>query len=330
MRSMWGGAGHLELRDAIAGSDILAPTLILAGPGFGGQDITAEDAAAEVERQFAEGWDLVKLHWGPSAEVYEAVVETGNRLGMEISGHVPYAVDLDRALGSGQRTIEHLDGYVRALDGLGGPIEDDALRRIAVRTREAGVAMVPTMFAWRIVLRHFELSDLQSMPELVYMPHDVRDRWRDRYPRSFWTEVRSFLKSALGEERVDAIVSNRNRLLAIMDEEGVEILFGSDGMQSFAVPGFVVMREIREMQAAGMSNRRILESATIAMGRYLSDHDMIGQINPGARADLVLLSGDPIGDLATLSRPAGVMVRGHWFDRATLDSRLDEIAARHD
>ena len=38
-----------------------------------------------------------------------------------------------------------------------------------------------------------------------------------------------------------------------------------------------------------------------------------GVVAAGARADLLLLDGDPGGDLSTLLAPAGVMARGRWF-----------------
>lgn len=33
----------------------------------------------------------------------------------------------------------------------------------------------------------------------------------------------------------------------------------------------------------------------------------------GKRADLVLVAANPLVDLATLRRPAGVMIRGEWI-----------------
>jgi hypothetical protein len=47
------------------------------------------------------------------------------------------------------------------------------------------------------------------------------------------------------------------------------------------------------------------------------------------RADLVLLSTNPLDDVTTLARPAGVMTAGRWLDRAALDAGLAAIEARH-
>ena len=52
-----------------------------------------------------------------------------------------------------------------------------------------------------------------------------------------------------------------------------------------------------------------------------------GIVAPGARADLVLLDGDPLADIAAYRNIDGVMAAGAWFDRAALDERLAAITA---
>jgi imidazolonepropionase-like amidohydrolase len=86
---------------------------------------------------------------------------------------------------------------------------------------------------------------------------------------------------------------------------------------------------MRAMAESGLTNRRILESATAAPGAYFADSDSFGVIRPGARADMVLLAADPLQDLETLSHPEGVMLRGRWISAAEIDARLAEIAKRN-
>ena len=52
-----------------------------------------------------------------------------------------------------------------------------------------------------------------------------------------------------------------------------------------------------------------------------------GTVEAGARADLILLRGDPVRDLSVLRRPEVVIAAGRVFDRAALDRMLDEAAA---
>ena len=47
--------------------------------------------------------------------ILKAIAEAANRIGMPFAGHVSDDVGLARALEAGQATIDHLDGYMRAL-----------------------------------------------------------------------------------------------------------------------------------------------------------------------------------------------------------------------
>lgn len=331
-RGMWGGRDELALRQAIDDEERLAPALVLAGPGFGAWKGTPAEAAAEVGRQHAAGWDLIKVHWGPSAAVYDAVAASAKRLGMEFSGHVPRAVDVTRVLAAGQRTIEHLDGFLRAADGLGARLDDAALLRLAREVRDAGTIMVPTLFAWEVYLRHLDLETLDTMDELAYVPPEILETWRRRHPLSLAARAEAVARSWLGDEDLDIVIQNRRRLLQAMDRAGVEIMLGSDTMQPFVVPGFSILREMRAMVAAGLSSRRALEAATAAVGRYLGDHARLGRLGviaEGARADMVLFRGDPTIDLSVLDEPEGVVLRGRWIPGQVLAARLADIRRRH-
>jgi hypothetical protein len=46
------------------------------------------------------------------------------------------------------------------------------------------------------------------------------------------------------------------------------------------------------------------------------------------RADLVLLSADPLADIANVGRIDSVIQRGRLLDRAALDRMLSEVASR--
>ncbi|HEY0116704.1 MAG TPA: hypothetical protein VGB54_13390, partial [Allosphingosinicella sp.] len=52
-----------------------------------------------------------------------------------------------------------------------------------------------------------------------------------------------------------------------------------------------------------------------------------GTVEPGARADLILLRGDPSRDLSALRRLDSVIAAGRLYDRAALDRMLDAAAA---
>ncbi len=98
-----------------------------------------------------------------------------------------------------------------------------------------------------------------------------------------------------------------------------------------SVPGFAIHEELRRLNEAGLTPHEVLSLATAAPGAYLAsvvrEAGPFGTVEAGARADLLLLDADPLEDLATLRRPAGVMAAGAWFSAADLDAMLEAAAA---
>ncbi|UTW55761.1 amidohydrolase family protein [Kordiimonas sp. SCSIO 12610] len=323
VRGMLGSEGQLELRKQANSGEITAPTLYLAGPSFNGNSVTSpEQASAKVLKQVDESWDLLKVHPGLTLPEYQAMAKTANEAGIEFGGHIPDQVGLLNALSVSQRTIDHLDGYIPFVEGAHKLADDAKLVEAAKLTREARVGVVPTIALWKVLLRADNLDRLKALPELKYMPKATREGWINYYKQP---QNIAFLRGSAPEIRHQ----NRLKLLKVLSDEGVEILFGTDAPQVFSVPGFSIHNEMATMQEAGMTPQEILKSATLAVGNYFKTKDRFGQVRAGYRADLILLNGNPLTDLEYMKNPAGVVQRGHWLDRKTIDTELAAIEARY-
>lgn len=321
VRGMLGAEGQLALRARAAAGEIWSPTLYLAGPSFNARSVSSpEQAAAMVRQQAAEGWDLLKVHPGPTLAEYDAMADAAAEAGMRFGGHVPADVGLVHAIRRGQDTFDHVDGYVEALDGDQGPVDAAALADLVRQTREAGAAVVPTMALWEVLYGTADLDALAAYPELAYVSDDQVQRWTSAAQRS---------AAAADPVASRHVIDNRVRILAALHAGGAQILMGTDAPQLFSVPGFSLHRELPYLVEAGMTPYEILASGTTAVGAYFAASDTFGSIAPGHRADLVLLDADPLADAAHLQQIGGVMVRGRWMPRAEIDRRLAAIAERH-
>ena len=71
-----------------------------------------------------------------------------------------------------------------------------------------------------------------------------------------------------------------------------------------------------------MSSAEVIRAATLDSARFLAEAEApdFGRVVPGARADLLLVSGDPRQDLAALSRIREVIVGGVRLHRAPLQA----------
>ncbi|HEX6299354.1 MAG TPA: amidohydrolase family protein [Acidimicrobiia bacterium] len=90
-------------------------------------------------------------------------------------------------------------------------------------------------------------------------------------------------------------VQEAQRTLAAAIEAGVHIAMGWDG-----VPEAMAASELRLMVDAGMTTSQALTSATSTAAYALGLDGLIGTVEPGKLADLVVVGGDPLEDIGVL------------------------------
>jgi imidazolonepropionase-like amidohydrolase len=77
-------------------------------------------------------------------------------------------------------------------------------------------------------------------------------------------------------------------------------------------------REVELLTEAGLSPMEAIVAATRNGGVALRKEEELGTIEPGRRADLVLLSANPLEDVRNLRKIDRLMLDGEWIDRAAL------------
>src|SRR5262245_56226238 len=113
---MIGGPRDLRVREEVARGARLGPRIFTAGPSINGNSVPdARAGGRTVTEQRAAGYDLLKIYPGVPRAAFDEVARTARAEGIPFAGHIPADVGLVRALMSGIRTVEHLDGYVEAL-----------------------------------------------------------------------------------------------------------------------------------------------------------------------------------------------------------------------
>jgi imidazolonepropionase-like amidohydrolase len=326
IRGMNGTPFQFELRRRIGAGEILGPTLFAVAPPFSGGSIgTPDDERRKVREYKAAGYDVLKIYPGIPRETYDAIVATAREVGIPYSGHVPPEVGLRHAIASRQ-SVEHLDGYVEASRG-----DPAAIAELAHATREAGIWNTPTMDVWKTILGTRSTDELRRRPELVYLRPEVIDAWV-RQTAQFARGNGSFWRTALEQvgmrESPADIVALRDRILQALHRAGARLVLGADSPQVFSVPGFSLAHEMRAMVEAGVPTYAVLEAATRNPAAFFGREAEFGTVEPGKRADLILVEGNPLQDIRNVHRQAGVMVRGRWLPKEEIDRRLADIARR--
>jgi imidazolonepropionase-like amidohydrolase len=116
-------------------------------------------------------------------------------------------------------------------------------------------------------------------------------------------------------------------MVRIFDQEGVQMIAGSDvGGSGWEIPGFALHEEFDQLAAAGLTPLRILQMATINAAEFLGRTATIGTVEPGKDADIVLLSANPVENVAHLHNIAGVVRAGRYFSPERLTATIEAIA----
>ena len=112
--------------------------------------------------------------------------------------------------------------------------------------------------------------------------------------------ARDGLRLGLGAEsaaKVEQVRAAGLRSLEIFKIAGVKLAFGTDllgGSHDLQSEEFLIRAQVQ-------SNLEVLQSATLIGAELLGQADRLGEIAPGACADLLLVDGNPLDDLACLT-----------------------------
>lgn len=287
------GAGSIRnlectLRDEIAAGQTTGPRLVAAGTAVGsrgghgsafGLEASGHDGLAAATRQvIAGGADVVKVVSSEAA----MLTTTGMAPGAIVHGAPELTLDELRAVVStatdaGRRVMSHAqdsESVRRSADAGVTSVEHAWLSDEAAieRILEAGAWLVPTLV----------VTDVnRTLPGLTSVQRERQDLIEERHRRSTETAVRL----------------------------GVPLATGTDTGE-VGVTADMVWREIALLHDHGASAMASIQAATSSAARLLDLEATTGSIEAGKLADLVLVDGDPLRDLALLSRPIGVWQGG--------------------
>ncbi len=340
----------LPIVSAMRAEGAVAPRVFFAGPlldgsivvydGNGrpeiGVSVPSPDQARAMVRSLKEqGVNFIKVYELTSPEVFEALVETAEELGLPIDSHVPLSM---RASEVGPRvdSIEHLRNiemdcaanaeelHLARLDLLQNP---DRLPGAELRSMLHGLqrlpavanydetqcdrtiaAMADTMMVPTLRLNSITMAPPYLKPDwqqaLSRVPEAVRQEW----------DAQAQNRAAEGEganpfAEWSLFLTNR------MHQAGVPIGAGTDTPINLSIPGYSLHSELEMLVLAGLTPLEALAAATLRPAEYFSVQDEMGTIEVGKRADLVLLNADPLVDITNSKQIDVVVSKGRVVGR---------------
>jgi imidazolonepropionase-like amidohydrolase len=320
------------VRRRIEAGQVLGPHLVLAAMIDGSPPIwpvgmshvatTPESGRQAVRDMKAEGFDLIKVYSMLDYATFQAVADEAHKLHLKVVGHIPgrNQAQTERWLTDGLDMVAHAEEFAYQTRTIA---EAEARIPAYVAMAKAhGVGLEATLTTNQRILEQMRAPQtLNSRPELDYV-HPLT--------RAFWATSGLYSNAPPARVQYNAEVAAFTAHLAkAFADAGVPVFVGTDTTVPGLAAGAALQDEIETLAAAGLPARTILESATRGASAWLGVGADRGTVEAGKRADLLLLSGDPLASVSNVRKVAGVVVGGRYMSRLELDQRMTALRARY-
>jgi imidazolonepropionase-like amidohydrolase len=339
----------IELRNSLNKQETLGPEMIATGAIVDGKPAiwpfsepcdSPEEGRAAVKKLYDKGVNQIKVYSLLKKDVFLAIADEAQKLGIKFVGHIPRAVSLDDAMVAKMSSNEHLSGFnnkfieilqqEKSKEVTKDPyigweyypqIKPEVLKNFLDKLAVSGMVQCPTLVVNQRVGR-LKDPDLKTDPLLEYVPN---------YFIEFWKPEKDFRFSKWSEEtfrREKLIFQYMLSLVQELYKSGVPLVCGTDLSNPYLVAGFSLHEEMRLFQEAKIPNIDILRAATINTARLCGVNERLGSIAVGKNASMILLRKNPLEDIKNTSEISGVFLEGRYFERSELDEMLAKVKAK--
>jgi imidazolonepropionase-like amidohydrolase len=274
-------------RDAAA-KGAVSPRLLLAGlvdagglKAFGHVTAeTPEEGRAVVRRYHDAGFEQIKLYTFLTPDVVRAIASEAHRLSMTVTGHVPQALNAFEGVEAGMDQINHLNyatNMMRAPGAGRGPVDlNSDVARNAIRFFKDHHTVIDPTAGWGEMAGHSVEVDVAAFePGILKAPFVLDAKFRG-------------MAGNTTAEQMHARLAQTEAAIGALFKAGVPIVPGSDT----GLVGYGLQRELEIYVEAGMTPMEAIQSATIVSARAMKLDRELGTIEPGKRADLILVDGN--------------------------------------
>jgi imidazolonepropionase-like amidohydrolase len=266
---------------------------------------TAEEARQMIADRHSKRVNIIKTGIGEGnngddmrPEVYSALIDEAHKRKLRVAAHLV--------------TLEHAKGLVGAgLDVIAHSIRDrDVDAAFIADLRKRGIGYIPTLTRDLSVFQYESTPDYLTDPFFLrglplYAPHIER--------------VKDPALHAKTKANPGTVVAKRQfeqglRNLKLLSDGGVMIAMGTDsGTGTGRWQGYFEQVEMELMVKAGLTPMQALVASTGNAAKVMGIDKELGTLQPGKRADFVVLTADPLADIKNTRTIESV-----WIDGAVI------------
>jgi imidazolonepropionase-like amidohydrolase len=308
------------VREAIDKRRQLGPRLLLAGlvdasgpDAFGAVSAdTPEEARKVVARYKAAGFEQIKLYTLLKPDVVEALSKEAHGAGMTVTGHVPAALNAITGVEAGMDQINHLGFVTPALRTPAKEGNNDSNDRIDLDSETARKAIA------FFQLHHTVIDPTASWGEMAGRSKDIDipsfEPGIAKAPFTVTAKYTSLGAPPSESARFQQRMAQTEAVIGALHHAGISIVAGSDT----GLIGYGLDRELELYVKAGMTPLEAIQTATIVPARVMKLAAESGSIEPGKRADMILVNGNPLENISDIRKVSRVVTAGRMYDSAAL------------
>jgi hypothetical protein len=290
--------------------------------------------------------DFIKVYSGLSKESYYAIAEEAKRQQIVFAGHVPGSMSLLEVVRAGQKTTEHMMGFIETAsdsseyyyDVMRGNIKDTLLRNNRSARREMLARtfsekklasligelkknnswVCPTMTVLRGIA-YIKDSAMIKDPRMQYALPMFKNMWNPANDFRFRNASNEYFENEKKEFALN------KRIIKLLHQGGVKLLAGTDTPNPYCFPGFSVHDELQLFVDCGLSPLEALQTATINPAQYFNIRHDYGTVSENKIASLVLLKDNPLKNIAHTKNISAVILRGKFIASNELNELLAKV-----
>jgi len=252
------------VRDAIAKGRGLGPRMLLAGivDGTGTFTIgvervdTPEQARMWTDRYHSAGFQQMKIYSSVKLEELKAVADEAHRLGMTVTGHIPFGMNAIQGIEDGMDQINHVE-YLMPLmvDPKSQTIDPDApkVKRVIKLLLEHHIVVDDTLALMEVILHPLDHPISAFEPGILRVAPELREG------------LETIGVPPAKAEQSAATFRAMQATVRVLHQAGVPIVAGTDQ----TVPGFSLDREIELYVKAGFTPMEAIQAATLVPARAM-------------------------------------------------------------
>ena len=316
---------HFGQRNEIISGKVIGPRVALAflidGGDSGNVANEPSDGRQTVRIAKSQGYEFIKVYSRLNTETYKAIIDEANKQGLQVIGHIPRAFKgkTEEAFVPNFGMVSHAEEFSKQTD----EYTDEVAARFARMAKDNGTWVMPNLSNMvRFAEQARSLDDIRSLPSFKYVAPLMQDKWITSNSYYLGTSPK---RVAYYDQLVDFHI----RLVKAFKRAGVQMVAGTDAGSSGIVWGYSLHDELELLVGAGLSPEEALLAATRSPANWLGIDNLIGTVEAGKFADLVLLDANPLEDIRNTRKIAGVFFNGTWVGKDQILDMLSKLAQKN-